>query len=67
MRYLIAILILICSQLAFSQVPDILWQKGYGGSSYEGKVNIVQTLSGGYLVVQESNSPVYADKSTVYG
>lgn len=58
--------ILFCNLLvtfAFSQAPEIEWDKTIGGIGFDRFNNIGQTFDGGYILTGFSNSPISGDKS----
>ncbi|SFA72388.1 Por secretion system C-terminal sorting domain-containing protein [Flavobacterium swingsii] len=52
---LIYVACLLCLN-AFSQVPNIEWQKSFGGNIHEEAFNIQQTTDNGYIVLGYTNS-----------
>ena len=52
--------------LVISQNPNIIWQKTYGGSSYDTGQKILQTTDGGYLISATSESDDF-DITQFYG
>jgi hypothetical protein len=47
----------------YSQSPDILWQKRYGGSNRNASYSSQQTIDGGYIIGGRSNSNISFDKT----
>ena len=50
------LLIAIMVPLGYTQAPDTLWTKTYGGDSADFAYSIQQTEDGGYIVVGPSSS-----------
>lgn len=50
------LLILLLTQIGFSQAPAIEWQKSFGGANGDAGSSIRKTADGGYIVFGNSNS-----------
>lgn len=57
-RFLIILLFIFCNNLFFAQSPNVLWQKTYGGTSFDLLYDLVALSDGNYLLIGYSGSSV---------
>ena len=50
-KFCLTVLLLYNLTKSFAQIPDIEWQKCFGGSSYDDAYSIQQTLDSGYIIL----------------
>jgi hypothetical protein len=62
LRFICGILLFNLAQLLIAQ-PAILWQKNYGGSSFDWSHSVAPTSDGGVVTIGESNSDISGDKT----
>lgn len=59
------LIIIVSTNLAFSQIPEIEWQNTIGGNSYDWLLSIDQTTDGGYILGGYTSSDLSGDKTDV--
>lgn len=54
--FILSGLCLLSQSLLFSQAPEIIWEKGFGGNNDDRALDVIQTPDGGYLAIGYTNS-----------
>lgn len=53
---IVCVIVLLCANatIMFAQIPDTMWTKSYGDSTYQAGYSVSPTFDGGYIIVGET-------------